>query len=64
MKILSVTQNGGEVQHMLKVYTGLVDSEADLANVPSDAAAGSMFHLAGYLQMWELSAGGSWIAVL
>ena len=63
MKVLSVTQNGGICLHALRVYTGLVDDEADLANVPEDAAPGSFFHTAGYAQMWELSLDSEWVEV-
>ena len=64
MKVLSVTQNGGVVLHMLRVYTGIVESEADLANVPDDAAPGSFFHTAGYAQMWEKAPDGTWEEVI
>ena len=64
MKVLSVTVNGGVVLQMLRVYTGLVDDQADLANVPSDAAPGSIFHTAGYQKIWELGQDGTtWVEV-
>ena len=64
MKILTVTKEGGTLMHMQPKYTGLVVNEADLANVPDDAAPGSMFHTAGYAQMWELGLDGTWVSVL
>ena len=62
MKVLTVTKNGGEVLHALRVYTGIVTNEADLANVPDDAAAGSLFHTAGYAKVWEYD-GTNWVEV-
>ena len=63
MKVLTITDNGGEVLHMLRVYTGLVDDAADLANVPGDAAPGSLFHTAGYAKVWEYD-GTNWVEVI
>ena len=64
MKVLTVTKEGGVIHHGLFVYTGLVADQADLANVPSDAAPGSLFHTAGYAHIWELGLDGeTWTEV-
>ena len=63
MKVLSVTKNGGVTLHMLRVYTGIVEDAADLDNVPDDAAPGSLFHTAGYANIYELGLDGEWTEV-
>ena len=63
MKIISVTKEGGVMMHMQPKYTGLVENYDDLANVPDDAAPGSMFHTAGYAHIWELGLDGEWAEI-
>jgi hypothetical protein len=40
----------------------LVDAEADLANLPSDTAPGSVAHTCGYAAVWEKGINGVWQA--
>lgn len=60
MKVLTVTQNGGLTLYALGVYHGKVDDQADLANVPAEAAEGSLFHTSGYQKVWEKNGDGTW----
>lgn len=40
----------------------LVESEEDLALLAGRVSAGTVAHVAGYEQCWQLSAAGEWIA--
>lgn len=42
----------------------MVTAESDLANLPDDYPAGTIAFTAGYKDIWQLDASGSWISVL
>ena len=42
----------------------LVESESDIANLPSDYRPGTLAHTAGWKKIWERDSHGIWVPVV
>lgn len=41
----------------------LIESEADLSNLPETIEAGSIAYTAGFTYMWQKAINGSWVSI-
>ena len=53
----------GEIYAGVSAPSVMVESESDLANLPT-YPAGTMAYTAGFQAMWQLDASGNWVSMI